>query len=111
MNTVSNMKKIEPPSSLKDEYEWTPPMSSYLLAFIVSKYDVKKNANAAKPFGVYARPEAISQTELALVFGEKMLAELGTYLGMDYYTSGNNKMDMAAIPDFSAGGENSRCLP
>lgn len=77
-------------------------MSTYLLAFIVSKYDVKSNNNATHGFGVYARPEAVNRTDLSFTFGQDMLGKLGTYLGIDYYTAHVNvkKMDMAAIPDF-----------
>lgn len=112
MNTVSNTKlasttrvtlnTIEKDS---DEFEWTPPMSSYLLAFIVSKYG--KTQNPTQTFGIYARPAAIEQGsgKLALDFGQEMVAKLGEYLGIDYYSVPEiKKMDMAAIPDFSAGG-------
>lgn len=84
-------------------FDWTPPMSTYLLAFIVSKYDGQNNT--ANDFGVYARPEAKAQVVKALNFGYEMLNEFGKYLGIKYYDVQNvTKMDMAAIPDFSAGG-------
>jgi aminopeptidase N len=106
--TLSNTKVI---SSIKlsdnrtlDEFDITPPMSTYLVAFIVSNYDGISNNDTAKPFGVYARPHAKEQTKLALEFGQQMLAQLGVYLGIDYYSVNRvTKMDMAAIPDFSAG--------
>lgn len=102
MNTISNTRRNAAKSSaIKDVFETTPKMSSYLLAFIVSKYE----GNTATKVGVYARPAAKAQTELASTFGASMMDEFGTYLGLDYYTAGIPKMDMAAIPDFSAGGE------
>ena len=77
-------------------------MSSYLLAFIVSDFD---SAEEGK-FHVYARPEAKNATGKSLEFGVKMLKKFGEYLDIDYYSVANvTKMDMAAIPDFSAGGE------
>jgi aminopeptidase N len=108
MTTVSNTKIISSTaiagSRVRDIFNWTPRMATYLLAFIVSKYG--NNTNAANNFGVFARPEAIPQTNRSLTFGQEMLNKLGTYLGIDYYAPENNitKMDMAAIPDFSAGG-------
>lgn len=75
-----------------DTFDWTPPMSTYLLAFIVSKYE----GNVNNTFGVYARPETKVHTDLALRFGQEMLSELGNYLGIDYYSVDKvTKMDMA----------------
>lgn len=72
----------------------TPKMSTYLLAFIVSKYVAK--INDAGNFGVYARPAATEQTTLALSFGVDMLKRLGEYVGIDYYSVDKvTKMDMA----------------
>lgn len=89
-----------------DIFEWTPKMSTYLLAFIVSKYESLQSTDSSKPFGVFARPQAKAQANVALDFGIKMLDKFNAYLGIDYYAVQNiTKMDMAAIPDFSAGGE------
>lgn len=80
----------------------TPPMSTYLLAFIVSKYEANSNSDATHGFGVFARPEAVNRTDLSFKFGQDMLSKLGVYLNIDYYSAHVNikKMDMAAIPDF-----------
>jgi aminopeptidase N len=76
------------------EFFETPKMSTYLLAFIVSKYEGLTNSN--NTFGVYARPGAKEQTALALSFGQEMLAKLGDYVGIDYYSVDKvKKMDMA----------------
>lgn len=78
-------------------------MSTYLLAFIVSDY--KGSLENTEAFGVYARPEAQPHTDYAVKFGISMLNNLSDYFGIDYYSvQGVEKMDMAAIPDFSAGG-------
>lgn len=75
-------------------------MSTYLLAFIISNYvGSLKNTD---DFGVYARPEAKPHTEYAVEFGLEMLDEFNKYFGINYNAS-MDKMDMAAIPDFSAG--------
>lgn len=105
MFAVSNTRNISVSNPemgrIRVDFDWTPPMSTYLLAFIVSKYDVNQGGS----FGVYARPEAKPQTTTASEFGIQMLDQLSKYLGVDYYALGIDKMDMAAIPDFSAGGE------
>lgn len=87
----------------KDVFKTTPLISSYLLAFIVSNYTGSQNTD--KTFGVFARPEAIETTKYALDFGQKMIKSFGEYLNMSYYSFKDvKKIDMAAIPDFSAGG-------
>lgn len=83
-----------------DTFKITPKMPTYLLAFIVSDYEGMESEDSQ--FGVYARPESKPHTKYALDFGIESLKALGDYLGVDYY-SVVEKMDMAAIPDFSAG--------
>ncbi|XP_064552682.1 membrane alanyl aminopeptidase [Drosophila montana] len=82
-----------------DVYNTTPKMSTYLLAFIISEFTVRKDDQ----FGVLARPEFYAQTQYSFNVGRLILEEMGKYLNLSYYTLGNDKMDMAAIPDFSAG--------
>ncbi|XP_070495806.1 membrane alanyl aminopeptidase [Chironomus tepperi] len=88
------------PGKFIDTFRKTPQMSTYLIAFIVSNYvGSLKNTD---DFGVYARPEAKPHTEYAVEFGIQMLDEFNRYFGINY-TESIDKMDMAAIPDFSAG--------
>lgn len=78
-------------------------MSTYLLAFIVSNF--KGRFGDSDKFGVYARPEAEAHTVYAVDVGMKILKSLNEYFDIDYYSVDKvEKMDMAAIPDFSAGG-------
>ncbi|XP_004523070.1 membrane alanyl aminopeptidase [Ceratitis capitata] len=83
----------------EDVYQPTPRMSTYILAFLVSKFERRNDTN----FGVIARPEYYNQTEYSFDVGRKILSALDNYFGINYYEMGNDKMDMAAIPDFSAG--------
>lgn len=83
-----------------DTFDQTVVMSTYLVAFIVSEF--KHKQNTVKNFGVIARPDGMLQAEYALIEGEKILSELNSYLDYDYFTT-IPKMDMAAVPDFSAG--------
>lgn len=77
-------------------------MSSYLLAFIVSKY--AGNLNADQTFGVYARPDAFNETKLALDFGQNMLKKLGEFVSIDYYTIADvTKLDMAVSKRIKCG--------
>lgn len=112
MISISNTKRLTnetivgSPNKVKDTFELTPPLPTYLIAFIVSKYE--RNSEKEE-FGVYARPGAKNATKVALDFGSKMLDAFGVYLNISYYALGTTtKMDMAAIPDFSAGGKEFR---
>lgn len=84
---------------ITDVYATTPIMSTYILAFIVSEFNDRSDGQ----FGVLARPEYYSQTEYSYDVGKRLLSALDTYFGIPYYTMGNEKMHLAAIPDFSAG--------
>ncbi|KAH8311145.1 hypothetical protein KR044_004573 [Drosophila immigrans] len=103
-NSASNTRlATSTPSDIADyfidEFKTTPKMSTYLLAFIISEFTIRKDDK----FGVLARPEFYGQTQYSFNVGREILAAMGNYLDLDYYGMGNDKMDMAAIPDFSAG--------
>ncbi|XP_065372514.1 membrane alanyl aminopeptidase [Calliphora vicina] len=84
---------------ITDVYATTPKMSTYILAFIVSEFNDRYDGE----FGVLARPEYYSQTEYIFDAGKQLLKALDDYMGIPYYSMGDDKMHLAAIPDFSAG--------
>ncbi|XP_030370710.1 membrane alanyl aminopeptidase [Scaptodrosophila lebanonensis] len=102
-NAVSNTRRISSSSAngeyYTDVFATTPTMSTYLLAFIISEFTTRTDG----VFGVLSRPEFYGQTQYSFTVGPQILAKLGEYLNLSYYDLGNDKMDMAAIPDFSAG--------
>lgn len=79
-----------------DEFERSIPMSTYLVAFIISDF----NNNGVDNFRVWAKPNAIDQTTYALNIGTRGLDHLSNRFKQDYQIP---KMDMVAVPDFSAG--------
>lgn len=85
----------------EDVYDTTRPMSTYLLAFLVSDFNERTDENG--DFYVVARPEYYSQTEYASDIGRQLLAEYDKYTKLPFYETGVEKMHLAAIPDFSAG--------
>lgn len=87
-----------------DEYKPTSRISTYILAFVISDFeDVSDHERENHTFGVYARPNAIDQVGFAFQLGPKIIREFGSWNGMSYYDfEGVEKMDIAAIPDFSA---------
>lgn len=105
MTSVSNMPlKGDPlpvlglPSYEWDHFEPSVPMSTYLVAFIVSDFKVLKSEE--DKFGVWARSEAINQSLYSLKIGPKILSHYEDYFQIKFPLP---KMDMVALPDFSAG--------
>jgi aminopeptidase N len=107
MKTISNMplaKTIESNENLKpvdgyvwDVYQQSVPMSTYLVAFVVSDF-VKKSDG--KNFAVWARKDAIRSVDYALQVGPRALSFLEDFFGVKYPLP---KTDMIAIPDFAFG--------
>lgn len=102
-NTLSNTNRKEtgtpqPSGLLLDVYEPTPVMSTYLIAFIVSEYTLRGD----EKFGVWARPGMHAESTYAHEVGVKLLDYFNKYTDNSYFNH-MAKMDMAAIPDFSAG--------
>nr|CAD7410180.1 unnamed protein product [Timema cristinae] len=106
MSAISNMPllKTSSPDPELDGRVWevfqdtTLPMSTYLVAFIVSDFASKSNAYGN--FTVWARQEAIDQGDYSQDVGMKSLAILNDYTGIKYALP---KVDQVALPDFAAG--------
>jgi len=83
------------------KFDTTPPMSTYLLAMVVARLDFVegKSAKGVK-YRVYTMPGVTKQGEFALDVGMKVLDFFSEYFNNAYPLP---KMDMVAIPDFSAG--------
>ncbi|CAH2105884.1 unnamed protein product [Euphydryas editha] len=90
---------------VRETFYPTPIMSTYLVAFLVSDFEHGDSIiNGDNEFGVYSRPDATNQSQYAFEFGQKVVSELGTYFGIDYYsTDVNIKLDHIALPDFNSG--------
>ncbi|XP_048749587.1 aminopeptidase N-like isoform X4 [Ostrea edulis] len=86
---------------IADHFNTTPPVSTYLLAFIVSDFIYKEDVTAnGITYRAWARPEAVNQTEYALSVGTKVLTYFENYFGIPFPLP---KQDMIALPDFAAG--------
>jgi len=84
------------------EFQDTVPMSTYLVAFMVSDFDFRESDPMPNKveFRVWARKDAIDQVEFARKVGPKFLSYFEQYFDVGYPLP---KQDMVAIPDFSAG--------
>lgn len=80
-----------------DVYEESVPISTYLVAFVVSDFVNKTSGN----FAVWTRADTIKSADYALQIGPKILQYFEEFFYIKYPLP---KMDMIALPDFSAGG-------
>ncbi|XP_069977183.1 aminopeptidase N [Penaeus vannamei] len=84
-----------------DRFERSVPMSTYLVAFVVSDFVfVKSTEHDRVLFRVWARRQAIDAAHSAREVGPKVMRFFEEFLGTSYPLA---KQDMIAVPDFSAG--------
>ncbi|KAG5311631.1 AMPN Aminopeptidase, partial [Acromyrmex insinuator] len=76
------------------------PMSTYLVAVLVSDFESKSNQTNGIELSVYARPNAINQTDYALSVMSQLINFYETTYKQKYPLP---KLYMAALPDFGAG--------
>ncbi|XP_077988200.1 aminopeptidase N-like [Glandiceps talaboti] len=86
-------------------FEKTVVMSTYLNAIVVSDFVYKENVTRdGVLFRVWCRPDAEHTLDYSLMVGSTMLDFYGDHLNIPYnHDDKMTKMDMAAIPQFSAG--------
>jgi len=85
----------------KVSFQKTPRMSTYLLAMVVGDLAFVEGTSAnGVLYRVYTLPHVTAQGEFALEVGMKVLDFFSDYFANAYPLP---KMDMVAIPDFSAG--------
>lgn len=85
-----------------DHYEESVPMSTYLLAFVVSDFEYEISAPTGNNvrFRIWARKNALDQIAYAKSIGANILKFFEDYFDEPYPLP---KQDMIAIPDFGAG--------
>lgn len=86
------------PTYVWDHFERSVPMSTYLVAFIVSDLEVMHSERGN--VSVWARGEAIQQSSYSLKIGPEILRYFEDYFQIKFPLP---KIDMVALPDFSAG--------
>ncbi|KPJ03370.1 Aminopeptidase N [Papilio xuthus] len=99
----TDLLKPEVAGYRKFEFQDTLMMSSYLLAYLVSKFEYVTNEASPLynvPFRVYSRPGTQNTATFALDFGQRNMIALENYTEFTYAFP---KMDKAAVPDFAAG--------
>jgi len=108
MSSISNMpiSKEGTPMEGTTEYVWdhyqeSVKMSTYLVAFVVSKFKYKEitRSNDVR-FRIWSEPNSLDQTAYARDIGPKILEFFEGYFNVKFPLP---KQDMIAIPDFGAG--------
>ena len=84
-----------------DKYRQSVKMSTYLVAFVVSKFKfVETTLDNNVRFRIWSQPNSLDQTAYANEIGPKMLEFFENYYNVKFPLP---KQDMIAVPDFSAG--------
>lgn len=92
-----------PDGSVTTEFEQTPLMSTYLVAFHISDFAHVLSSAASVPHRIFTRPSVVNLTSRALHTGEIMLDAFSEHFGFKYMLP---KMDAASLPDFGGAMEN-----
>ncbi|MCW6160221.1 MAG: M1 family metallopeptidase [Candidatus Micrarchaeales archaeon] len=104
LDAISNMPvKSEKKFDAKRKqvtFQKTPLMSSYLLYLGVGKYDYLEDNNGRVKLRVVTTPGKKKYAQMALQFARKILDAEEQYFGIKFPLP---KLDLIAIPDFSAG--------
>ena len=109
MSSISNMPQQQTGAVMagSKEYVWdvyhkSVKMSTYLVAFVVSKFkyiESEKLANNVR-FRIWSLPASLDQTAYAGQIGPRVLQYFENYFRVPFPLP---KQDMIAIPDFGAG--------
>ena len=109
MSSISNMPIQEKGVTMDgtekyvwDKYEQSVKMSTYLVAFVVSKFQFRETTREDNKvrFRIWSEPSSLDQTEYARDIGPKILKFFEDYFQVKFPLP---KQDMIAIPDFAAG--------
>ena len=112
MVAISNYKVISDTPGPGDKhtvkFATTAKMSSYLAALVVGNFEYIEGAVDGIPIRVYSTPGKKEMGKFALESAEQVVGYFDKYFGIKYPYG---KLDLIALPDFSAGAmENIGCI-
>lgn len=97
-NTEHIRTSISRPGYLQEDFEITPKMSTYLVAFIVSNLQLAQRSEGFTPqINIWSRPEVTRMTNYAHRLTVRILPYLESYFDLKFNMK---KIDMVAVPDF-----------
>lgn len=85
---------------IREYFEKTPPMSTYLVAIVISEFECRENE--AKNFSVCYRPSAYDQSEYSFEMGQRVQQAYDVLFDYKYSTH-MRKLTLAAIPQMDLG--------
>jgi aminopeptidase N len=85
---------------VEDIFEETPRMSTYLVAFIVSDFKNLSTLDNNLSYHIWVREDALTQADYSVSISPGIIQFMENFTEIDFEM---NKLDQAAIPDFSAG--------
>ncbi|MFO0570278.1 MAG: M1 family aminopeptidase [Polyangiaceae bacterium] len=96
------LRRRETPSTglVSYEFEPTAPLPTYLVAVAVGPFELLEGPRSPVPIRVVTVPGKSRLGKLALATAEETLGALADYFGIAYPYS---KLDLVAVPEFSAG--------
>lgn len=103
---LSNMPSIRTtvprPDYVREDFNVTPRMSTYLVAFVVSNLvnasvDESIEAPYLPTIRMWTRPQHQHQTQFVYTMTTRMLSAMDKYFGIPF---GLPKIDLVAVPDF-----------
>ncbi|KAJ8959939.1 hypothetical protein NQ314_006142 [Rhamnusium bicolor] len=103
-NTIIKDEGVGDDGLTLTQFETTPKMSTYLVAFVVSKFEARgESPGKDYIFKVYSRPEATKFMTVPTTYGTTLIDLLSSWTGINYVDLGNRQAYQVAIPDFAAG--------
>lgn len=84
-----------------DQFDVTPIMSTYLLAFVISEYQARGNVS---DYAVVSRPEYYSKTEFSYRVGQNARLAFDLEFQQPYKQLGNELLLFASSPRFPHNG-------
>lgn len=93
---------------LRTFYEELPEMSTYLVAFVVSKFTSTHQAIGQDQTShkVWSKPGLEEYRNFSWKAAPEIMDEFGKYLNKNFSSFGINKTDEIAVPNFGAAMEN-----
>ncbi|VEN38178.1 unnamed protein product [Callosobruchus maculatus] len=89
-------------STVRYQFQPTPVMSTYLVAFVVSDFTCTEVPGSSTKNHVCSRSETVNTRYWAVEVTPKLLNSLNVYTGIPY-TESISKLDQVALPDFRSG--------
>lgn len=91
-------------NQIQTQFKTTPPMSAYLIAFMVSKFVSTTDSTAREyDYRVFTRPDLKKFTSVAVTYGPTLIELFSNWTGIAYKDLGNAQSYQVAIPYFKDG--------